>query len=286
MRINSEDRNVDEELTALRRYAFSIAYRMLGSVEEAEDSVQDVYERIMRAQPQEVTAKRAYIATLITRACIDRLRAQARAREQYPGPWLPEPLIGARDPAEDADSLSLAFMVVLESLSPVERAVFLLREVFDYEHREIAHIVRKSEQNVRQIAHRARAAVAERRPRFRVPEEKKREIGERFVDALRRLDLETMMSLLADDATVYTDGGGKARAAVRPIVGAEKVSRFLAAISESGFLATEMSVNGEPGLVVSVDGTVIAAIAHDVRDERISAIFIITNPEKLTRIRV
>jgi RNA polymerase sigma-70 factor, ECF subfamily len=277
---------VDEELTALRRYAFSIAYRMLGSIEEAEDSVQDVYENITRAQPTDVTSKRAYIATLITRTCIDRLRAQARSREQYAGPWLPEPLMGEFDLAEDADSLSLAFMVVLESLSPVERAVFLLREVFGYEHREIAQIVRKSEPNVRQIAHRARDAVAARRPRFRIPEEKKREIGERFVDALRRLDLETMMSLLADDATVYTDGGGKAPAAVRPIVGAEKVCRFLVAISESGFIPTEMYVNGEPGLVVSVDGQVIAAIAHDVRDDRISAIFIITNPEKLTRVHV
>jgi RNA polymerase sigma-70 factor (ECF subfamily) len=277
---------VDEELTALRPYAFSIAYRMLGSIEEAEDSVQDVYERIVRVQPQDVVAKRAYIATLITRACIDRLRAQARSREAYPGPWLPEPLIVEGDSVEDSESLSLAFMVVLESLSPIERAVFLLREVFDYEHQEIADMIGKSEQNVRQIAHRARAAVAARRPRFQVPEKKKREIGARFVDALRRLDLETMMSLLADDATVYTDGGGKARAAVRPVVGAEKVCRFLAAISESGFLATEMPVNGEPGLVVSVDGKVIAAIAHDVRDDRVSAIFIITNPEKLTRVKV
>jgi RNA polymerase sigma-70 factor (ECF subfamily) len=281
-----EDGIVDEELTALRRYAFSIAYRMLGSVEDAEDSVQDVYERITRAQPQGVESTRAYVATLVTRVCIDRLRAQTRSREAYPGSWLPEPLIGERDPAEDADSLSLAFMVVLESLAPIERAVFLLREVFDYEHREIADIVGKSEQNVRQIAHRAREAVAARRPRFHVPEEKKREIGARFVDALSRLDLEAMMSLLADDATVYTDGGGKARAAVRPIVGAEKVCRFLAAISETGFLATEMSVNGEPGLIVSADGKVIAAIAHDVQDERINAIFIITNPEKLTRVRV
>jgi RNA polymerase sigma-70 factor (ECF subfamily) len=277
---------MDEDLTALRRYAFSIAYRMLGSVEEAEDSVQDVYERITRAQPQDVGAKRAYIATLITRACIDRLRAQARSREQYAGPWLPEPLVGERDPAEDADSLSLAFMVVLESLSPVERAVFLLREVFEYEHREIAHIVGKSEQNVRQIAHRARDAVAARRPRFPVPAEMKREIGAKFVNALRSLDLEAMMSLLAEDATVYTDGGGKARAAQRPIIGAEKVCRFLVAISESGFLPTEMSVNGEPGLVVSVDGQVIAAIAQDVRDGRISSIFIVTNPEKLTRIKL
>jgi len=147
-------------------------------------------------------------------------------------------------------------------------------------------MVGKSEQNVRQIAHRAREAVAARRPRFHLPEEKKREIGARFVDALSRLDLETMMSLLAHDATVYTDGGGKARAAVRPITGEEKVCRFLAAISESGFLATEMSVNGEPGLIVSADGKVIAAIAHDVQDERIKAIFIVTNPEKLTRVRV
>jgi RNA polymerase sigma-70 factor (ECF subfamily) len=259
---------------------------MLGSVEEAEDSVQDIYERITRVQPKDVAAKRAYIATLITRACIDRLRAQARGREVYPGPWLPEPLIGERDSAEDADSLSLAFMVVLESLSPIERAVFLLREVFSYEHREIAPIVQKSEQNVRQIAHRARDAVAARRPRFQVPEEKKREIGASFVDALRRFDLETMMSLLADDATLYTDGGGKARAAARPIVGAEKVCRFLVAISEPGFVPTEMTLNGEPGLIVSADGRVIAAIAHDVRDDRVSAIFIITNPEKLTRVKV
>ena len=278
----------DEDLTALRGYAFSIAYRMLGSVHEAEDAVQDAYVKILRARPDEIGSKRGYVATLVTRTCIDRLRALARARERYVGPWLPEPLLVEQDATEtqpDSDTLSIAFIVVLESLSPIERAVFLLREVFGYEHGEIAAIVERSEANVRQIAHRARDAVAARRPRFSIPPERKRRIGAEFVEALRRADIGTMMSLMTDDVTLQTDGGGKAQAAVRPIAGADKVARFLIGISSTDYAGFPASINGQPGLVVTMDAAPVAAMTYDVREDRISEIYIWTNPDKLSTVR-
>lgn len=273
------------DLTALRSYAFSIAYRMLGSVQEAEDAVQDAYVKILRSPPARVESDRGFLATIVTRTCIDRLRAIARARENYVGPWLPEPLVVQQDPTEtqqDPDTLSIAFMVVLESLSPVERAVFLLREVFGYEHAEIAAIVGRSEANVRQIALRSRRAVAARRPRFSIPPERKRQIGAEFVDALRRLDIEKMMSMMTSDVTVQSDGGGKAQAARRPIIGADRVARFLIGISSADFALSPVPINGQPGLVVMLNDEPFAAVSYEVTDDRISDIFIWTNPDKLT----
>ena len=277
--------DIPTDLTALRSYAFSIAYRMLGSVQEAEDAVQDAYVRILRSPPARVESDRGFLATIVTRTCIDRLRAIARAREDYVGPWLPEPLVVQQDPTEtqqDPDTLSIAFMVVLESLSPVERAVFLLREVFGYEHAEIAAIVGRSEANVRQIALRSRRAVAARRPRFSIPPERKRQIGAKFVDALRRLDIEKMMSMMTSDVTVQSDGGGKAQAARRPIIGADKVARFLIGISSADYAVSPVPINGQPGLVVMLNDEPFAAVSYEVTDDRISDIFIWTNPDKLT----
>ncbi len=269
------------------RYLFAIAYRMLGAVHEAEDAVQEAYLRFEEAAPEDVRSTRAYLSTMVTRISIDRLRSAARNREKYVGPWLPEPIVAEQDPAEaaDPDSLSLAFLVVLESLNPVERAVFLLREVFGYEHDQIARVVEKSEANVRQIAHRAREAVAARRPRFAVPLERKREIGERFLDALRRLDVPEMLELLDDEVTLRSDGGGVVTAARRPIVGADKVARFLVGISSVDVDTEEVAINGQPGLVVRVGGQIVAVVGFDLRDERISDIFIVANPEKLDAIR-
>jgi RNA polymerase sigma-70 factor (ECF subfamily) len=269
------------------RYLFAIAYRMLGTVHEAEDAVQEAYLRFEEAAPEDVRSPRAYLSTLVTRISIDRLRSASRTREKYVGPWLPEPIVAEQDPAEaaDADSLSLAFLVVLESLNPVERAVFLLREVFGYEHGEIARVVERSEANVRQIAHRARAAVAARRPRFEVAPDRKREIGTRFLDALRRLDIPEMLELLDDDVTLRSDGGGQVQAARRPIVGADKVTRFLVGISSVEFEAIEVALNGQPGLVIKVGGEVFGAVSIDLRDDRIRDIFIVVNPEKLEAIR-
>ncbi|MFY9587066.1 MAG: RNA polymerase sigma-70 factor [Actinomycetota bacterium] len=269
------------------RYLFAIAYRMLGTVHEAEDAVQEAYVRFAEAAPEDVRSARAYLSTLVTRISIDRLRSAARKRETYVGPWLPEPIVADGDPAEaaDPDSLSLAFLVVLESLNPVERAVFLLREVFGYEHEQIARVVERSEVNVRQIAHRAREAVAARRPRFDIAPDKKREIGERFLDALRRLDIPEMLTLLDDEVTLRSDGGGVVQAARRPIVGPDKVTRFLVGISSVEFDAVEVALNGQPGMVVKVGGQVVAAVSIDLRDDRIRDIFIIVNPEKLAAIR-
>lgn len=270
------------------QYLFAIAYRMLGTVHEAEDAVQEAYLRFEEAAPEDLRSERAFLSTLVTRISIDRLRSAARTREKYVGPWLPEPIVADQDPAEgaaDADSLSLAFLVVLESLTPVERAVFLLREVFGYEHGEIAGVVEKSEANVRQIAHRAREAVAARRPKFEVAPDKKREIGQRFLEALRRLDIPEMLSLLDDEVTLRSDGGGVVKAARRPIVGADKVARFLVGISSFEFRPEEVSLNGQPGMVIRVGDEVFAAVSIDLRDDRIKDIFIIVNPEKLAAIR-
>ena len=269
------------------RYLFAIAYRMLGTVHEAEDAVQEAYLRFEEAAPEDVRSTRAYLSTLVTRISIDRLRSAARNREKYVGPWLPEPIVTEQDPAEgaDSDSLSLAFLVVLESLNPVERAVFLLREVFGYEHAEIAHVVERSEPNVRQIAHRAREAVAARRPKFEIAPHKKREIGERFLDALRRLDIPQMLTMLDDEVTLRSDGGGVVQAARRPIVGPDKVARFLVGISSFEYDAVEVAFNGQPGMAVLVGGQVFAAVSIDLRGDRIRDIFIVVNPEKLAAIR-
>ena len=245
---------------------FSIAYRMTGGVMEAEDTVQEAFLRWQRASEDEVRSPSAYLSKAVTRLCIDRLRSATVRREQYVGPWLPEPVlgeqaqeIGAR--AELEDTLSMAFLVLLESLSPVERAVFLLREVFDYEYAEIASLVGKSEANCRQISRRARQSVAARRPRFESSPEQEERLIEGFLQASLSGDMEALLELLSDDVTLYSDGGGKTRAALKPIYGADYVARFLA-----GYFG-----NGSPHSVVSVE----------VAEGSITAIRLVVNPEKL-----
>lgn len=275
------------------RYLFSIAYRMLGSVQDAEDVVQEAYVRWAQAAPEGVESPRAYLTTVVTRLAIDRLRSAASKRETYVGAWLPEPLVAddAADPAEQAsaaDSLSMAFLVVLESLNPVERAVFLLREVFGYEHGEIAAIVERSETNVRQIAHRAREAVEARRPRFRVPPAERRAVVVRFMDAFTRGDVGGMIALLADDVTLRSDGGGVVRAARRPVRGAEKVARFLFGVTRKpppGVTVRAADVNGQPGLIVWSEDQPYTVFEFEVRDGRINEIFAVVNPQKLTGLR-
>ncbi len=236
---------------------FSIAYRMLGSVMEAEDAVQEAYLRWRRASGGEVRSEKAYLSAVVTRLCIDRLRSARARREEYVGPWLPEPLPDERAPdvAETValeDSLSMAFLVLLESLTPVERAVFLLREVFGYEYAEIAGIVGKSEANCRQISRRARASVAARRPRFeRSPEQGERLMRE-FLEACAAGDMGGLLAVLADDVTLWSDGGGKTRAARNPIHGAANVARFLFGTLQkapTGFAVRPARINGSPGLV-------------------------------------
>ncbi|MDQ3499000.1 MAG: RNA polymerase sigma-70 factor [Actinomycetota bacterium] len=275
-----------------RSLLFSIAYRMLGSVADAEDVVQEAYLRWQESRESEVRSPRSYLSTVVTRLSIDRMRSARARREEYVGPWLPEPLVseGAEDAGEPTkldESLSMAFLVLLESLNPVERAVFLLREVFDYDYGEISEIVGKSEANCRQIARRARQSVAARRPRFECSLETEKRLTERFVEACMSGDMEGLLGILSEDVTLWSDGGGKVAAAPYPIYGSEKVARFLVGVLRTvppGFFAHPARINGEPGVVGFVDCRPTGVVALDVAEDRIHGVRIVVNPDKLRAI--
>jgi RNA polymerase sigma-70 factor (ECF subfamily) len=273
----------------LRPLMLSIAYRMVGSFSEAEDLVQDAYERL--AREEHVDSPRAWLSTVVTRLCIDHLRSARVRREQYPGTWLPEPVLA--DPAPDAamrsESLSLAVLVLLESLSPVERAVFVLREAFDYGYDEIAGIVGKSEANCRQLAVRARRHVEERRPRFEPSREQREELARRFVAALQEGETEPLVEMLAADAAFYGDGGGKAPQIWQPVHGSVAIGRMLAGFSRvaerRGYSVRAAEVNGQPGLLgLDADGALISAMSFQISDGSVQAIHSIVNPDKLAHI--
>ncbi len=276
---------------AIRPLLLSISYRMLGSMSEAEDIVQEAYVR-WRAAPREVVdSPRSYLSTIVTRLCIDRLRSIKEARETYVGPWLPEPILSdvEPDPAETielTESLAIAFLVLLESLSPLERAVFLLRRVFEFEYAEIADVVGRSEAACRQLVSRAMRHLGQGASRFRADRARGGELASRFLAACASGDLEGLLSLLTDDATAIADGGGKARAAGRPIVGRTNVATYIG-ISK---MATNISgvfpaaVNGQPGFVFLDGERVDSVLALDVGSEGIRGIYIVVNPDKLERI--
>jgi RNA polymerase sigma-70 factor (TIGR02957 family) len=269
----------------LRPLMLSIAYRMVGSYSEAEDLVQEAFLRLH--QEGDVESPKAWLTTVTTRLAIDHLRSARVRREEYPGTWLPEPV--ADDPAPDAavraETLSVAVLVLLESLTPVERAVFVLREAFDYGYDEIAEIVGKSEDNCRQLAARARRHVEERRPRFEPSREQRDELVRRFVAALEEGETEPLVELLAEDVAFYGDGGGKAPAVGRPVVGAEAVIRMLAGFmrvgARRGATAEIAEFNGETGLAAYEDGRLVAVWAFEMSGDAVQAIRGIVNPDKL-----
>ena len=276
-----------EAYAELRPLAFAIAYRMLGSAAAAEDVVQEAFLRLHRAGG-EVASPKAFLTTVTTRLAIDELRSAKARRETYPGPWLPEPVVTASD-EPDAESLSLALLVVLESLSPVERAVFLLHDVFDYGYDEIAEIVGKTRENCRQLALRARRHVEARRPRFDPSAEQRRALAARFFAAVEEGDVQGLVDLLAEDVVIYGDGGGKAPARLTPLHGAEKVAHFMLGLQRLRLrdrLAVEFAeLNGQPGaLVRDPAGKVVGAMGLDVVDGRIAAIRSVVNPDKLGRL--
>jgi RNA polymerase sigma-70 factor (TIGR02957 family) len=281
----------DELYADLRPAAFAVAYRMLGSVSEAEDAVQEGFLRLHRALADgaEIESPRAYLTAVVTRICIDQLRSARVRRETYVGEWLPEPLVDD-DPArhaEMADSLSLAFLVLLESLSPEQRAAFLLREVFDYPYDQIAEIVGKSEDNARQLAARARRHVEERRPRFEASREARDALADRFFAAIGEGKLEDLEELLAEDVVLHGDGGGKAPALARALHGRPRVERTLKAWVKAGLRLLPVTwrrveVNGQPGaMTLDPEGRVINVMALDIADGRIQAIRSVVNPDKL-----
>jgi RNA polymerase sigma-70 factor, ECF subfamily len=273
-----------------RPLLFSISYRMLGSVMEAEDVVQEAFLRWQGASGGEIHAPKSYLSTVVTRLSIDRLRSAKARREEYVGPWLPEPIAtGEGSDVAGAvaldETLSMAFLVLLESLTPVERAVFLLREVFDYDYAEIASLVGKSEDNCRQISRRARQSVAARRPRFESsPEQEERLMGS-FLEACMSGDMESLLALLSADATLWSDGGGKTRAALNPIYGADRVARFFSGIlrkAPPGFVVRRASINGRPGFIgYFEDGRPQSVTTFDVAEGSIRGIRLVVNPEKL-----
>jgi RNA polymerase sigma-70 factor (ECF subfamily) len=266
----------------------SIAYRMVGSFSEAEDIVQEAFVRLHEAG--EVESQRAWLSTVVTRLAIDHLRSARVRREQYTGTWLPEPVLA--DPAPDAvvraESLDMAVLVLLESLNPVERAVFVLREAFDYGYDEIAEIVGKSEDNARQLASRARRHVDEGRPRFEPSREQRDELVRRFVQALNEGETEPLVELLAADAEFYGDGGGKAPAVGRTIQGAEAVARLLEGFvrvgRRRGATVELTEVNGGPGLLAFDGGRLVSVWAFELSGDAIRAIRGVTNPDKLAHI--
>src|SRR4051794_16352 len=269
---------------------------MLGSVAEAEDVVQEALMRVHRALKagERLESPRAYVATVATRLAIDELRSALARRETYVGDWLPEPLVAASadDPArhaEMADSLSLAFLVLLESLSPEQRAVLLLRDVFDYPFGDIARIVGRSEANVRQLAVRARRHVEERRPRFESSPERRDELARRFFAAARDGDLGELEALLAHDVTLHGDGGGRVPALARSLRGRDRVARTLLAWTRQGVRAGGelrlVEVNGQPGgLWVDGAGGVVSVLALDIADGRVQGVSSIVNPDKLRHV--
>jgi RNA polymerase sigma-70 factor (ECF subfamily) len=277
---------------------FAVAYRMLGSATDAEDILQDAWLRFARARPFDLRSAKAYLTTIVTRLCLDRLKSARATREEYVGPWLPEPVAtgdrtGPERSLAQAESVTLAFMVLLETLSPEERAVFLLREVFDYEYDEIADMLEMSGANCRQLFHRAKGRIAERKPRFRAAMDEKRPLVERFVRAFSEGSEAGLTSVLAEDIGFWSDGGGKVLAARRPVFGREPVVRLLLGIRRTASAVGVplesvtldiVEVNGEPALLLRVAGRLDGVYVMAVEDGAITAIRVVRNPDKLTYI--
>ena len=275
---------------AHRNLLFTVVYEMLGSAADAEDVLQETWLRWAGVDLGTVRDQRAYLVRIATRQALTRLRTLRRRKESYVGPWLPEPLLTAPDVAEDielAESVSMAMMLVLETLAPTERAVFVLREVFDLDYDEIADAVDKSAVAVRQIAHRARAHVAARRPRGVVSRDETRDALDAFRRAVETGDLQGLLDMLAPDVVLMGDGGGVKQALPRPIVGADKVARLLEA-GLSRFAAASLrpaQVNGYPALILGIDGEMDTVVAMRIDDGLVTGIYAVRNPAKLTHMQ-
>jgi RNA polymerase sigma-70 factor (TIGR02957 family) len=277
---------MNEEVFATHRsLLFTVAYEMLGSAADAEDVVQETWLRWADVDGSQVRDPRAYLVRIVSRQALNRLRSLARRREEYVGDWLPEPLMTAPDVAADielAENISIAMLTVLETLGPAERAVFVLREVFDTPYDEIAQAVGKSPDAVRQIAHRAREHVAARRPRTAVSTTEQQEAVDRFLAAVRNGELQPLLDVLAPDVVLVADGGGVVSAARRPIRGAERVVAFLMGATRSlEFETKAVWINGSPAFRIDIGGEVDTVVSLTVDEGRITGIYAIRNPEKL-----
>jgi len=286
-----------ESFETYRAYLFAIAYRMLGSAMDAEDLVQETYLRFQSAPTETILSLKAYLTTILTRLCMDQLHLARRQRETYLGPWLPEPILASdaltlASPEERVDteeSVSLAFLVLLEELQPVERAAFLLREVFEYDYGEIATFLGKSEMACRQAFSRAKKHLAERRPRFPASPETHRQMLSSFLRAVQAGDMGALMNMLSEEVTLYADGGGKVKgAATRPVNGRRAVARFSIGATRrflpEGDHVEVAEVNGQPALVIRGDDRAYLVLTVEVEAQRIRTVRIVANPEKLTHV--
>ena len=292
---NQDSINRLEEFDRYRSLIFAIAYRMLGSVMDAEDMVQEAFLRWQQTSQPKVKSTKAYLTTIVTRLCIDRLRSARVRREQYIGSWLPEPIVTeySNDPtemAELADSLAIAFLVLLERLSPLERAIFLLREAFGYEYDEISQIVGKKTANCRQIARRARQHLTEKRSRYQVSLQQQEQLTSKFIAASQQGDLQGLLDILAEDITFWSDGGGQVVACLKPLRGAVKVAGFLRAIDRrsqklgSKYELELVRVNGQPGVIYTCDGNIETVVAIEIVGDRIQSLYFMRNPDKLKQV--
>lgn len=280
-----------------RPLLFSIAYRMLGSASDAEDVLQDAWLRYSGADATTIRSPKAFATTIVTRLCLDRLKSARATREEYVGPWLPEPVLTAEveSPStmlQRAESLTLAFLVLLEKLSPEERAVFLLKDIFEYEHSEVADMLGMTVENSRQLLHRAKARLADGRPRLSGTPESRRAVAERFARAFSSGNGSELSALLAADVGVWSDGGGKVAAARHPLLGHDRVLQFLLGVRRTASATTDMrevslqiaDINSEPALVIRVGERIESIFVFSVDDDTVSGIRIVRNPDKLAHI--
>ena len=280
----------EDSFETYRPKLFGIAYRMLGEVAAAEDAVQDTYVRWSQSAANSVDNIEAYLVTIITRLCIDNLKSARARRESYVGPWLPEPLIGDPTPGPDAqqelaESLSYAFMLLLEELSPVERAVYILREAFDFKHQEIAEVLGRSSAYSRQVSRRAHARLQQPGKRFVASDADKDQLFEQFVVAAASPDLQPLFEFLADDIVARTDGGGKVRAALKVLSGKTRVIEFIRRVLPQ--LATDSElvacrVNGQPAIKQLIDGKTVGLVTVHIAQGKVQQLFVVRNPDKLT----
>jgi RNA polymerase sigma-70 factor (ECF subfamily) len=291
--MNEEDSIMLATFDQYRGLMFSIAYRMLGSVADAEDILQEAFIRWQQSQQEEIRSPRAFLVTIVSRLCLNHLQSARVQREEYVGQWLPEPIVTG--PEYDPlgmiridESLSMAFLVLLERLSPVERAVFLLREVFEYEYSEISSVLGQSEANCRQILRRARQHVGTVRPRFVTPPKKRNDLMESFLAAINTGKLDGLTSLLAEDVELHSDGGGKGIAVPNVVRGIDKVTRGILGsfdhLLPKNLVGMVTSINGQPGLINYLDGLPHSVLIIDSKDDRIQTIYVITNPDKLSHL--
>jgi RNA polymerase sigma-70 factor, ECF subfamily len=271
-----------------RSLLFGIAYRMLGSL-DAEDIVQDTFLQFQKLDLVTISNPRGLLITIVTRRCIDLLKSARIQRERYVGTWLPEPLFteDLLETLAQKETISMAFMLMLETLTPIERAVFLLRDVFDLDYAEIADTIDKSPQNCRQIAHRARINIDRQQPRCEMPMERKLELLQQFLAACNGQDIDSLMRLLAADCKFYSDGGGKAIAALKPIFGRDRVISFLSNVMKQlpqDLRVMAIELNGEPGVLLRIEDLVLQTLTIGIRNEQIVELYSVRNPDKLDRL--